>query len=262
MYISKSAGTNIPIDACEAERLEVLRGYGVLDTPPEPEFDSIVELARILFETPMASITLVDHDRQWFKARAGIDFAETSREVSFCSHAMENDGIFVVPDAQLDPRFAENPLVTGEPNIRFYAGLALRSPGGHNLGAMCVISPEPRTQFRGADRRKLEILASIASNELELKRQAQQAHQMLEEKAFEMREAHYRIKNTLDYASLLAEVQDANMPTEKLSIIAMAAWKQYTEAGGVLNSCIKSLRSRLAPAEYRKLLGDLPGFAI
>ena len=175
---------------------------------------------------------------------------------------MENQGVFVVPDASQDPRFAANPLVTGSPNIRFYAGAPLRSAAGHNLGAVCVISSDPRAEFSSADKKKLEILASIAGNELELKKQAQKAHQMVYEKDFAAREAQYHIKNSLDYATLLAEVQSDDMTTEQLTAFAMAAWKQYSEAGGVLMSSIKSLRTRMKAEDYKNLLDSMPGFAI
>ena len=250
------------IDDTEAARLTELESYGIMDTQPELQFDTIVALARSLFDTPMAAITLVDHDRQWFKARAGMDSSQTAREDSFCSHAMESNGIFIIPDASQDPRFANNPLVLGEPNIRFYAGAPLRSPSGHNLGAVCIISPKPRDELSGADSKKLEILASIVRNEMELKRQTQNAHKMLFDKDFALREAHYRIKNSLDYANLMAEVQSAEISTEQLAAFALAAWKQYTEAGGVLISSIKSLRGRMPAVDYKKLLEMMPGFAI
>ena len=246
----------------EADRLAELASYGIMDTPPEPQFDNIVALARALFDTPISTITLVDHDRQWFKARAGVDNSQGAREDSFCSHAMENQGVFVVPDAQLDPRFARNPLVTGAPNIRFYAGAPLRSAAGHNLGAVCVISPQPRDDFSSADKKKLEILADIVGNEMELKKQTQHAHKMLYEMDFAAREAQYHIKNSLDYATLLAEVQSDKLSTEQLTAFAMVAWKQYSEAGGVLMSSIKSLRTRLKAEDYRNLIDSMPGFTI
>jgi GAF domain-containing protein len=246
----------------ETERLAELKSYGILDTQPESQFDSIVALARVLFDTPISAITLVDNDRQWFKARTGLDVDQTPREDSFCSHAMESGGVFVVPDATRDPRFADNPLVTGGPNIRFYAGAPLRSPNGHKLGAVCVIASDPRGDFSSADRRKLEILASIVGNELELKKRAQQAHQMVVDKDMALRDAHYRIKSSLEFATLLAEVQSADISTEQLAALAMAAWKQYTEAGAILIGSIKSLRERMSAAEYKDLLALMPGFAI
>jgi len=245
----------------EAGRLAELTSYGILDTPPEPQFDRIVALARVLFDTPIATITLVDADRQWFKAKSGLDGDGGSREHSFCSHAMETDGVFVVPDASADPRFAENPHVTGGPRIRFYAGAKLRSANGQSLGAMCVISPDARHDFSDGDKKKLEILASIVGNEMELKKQAQQASDTLTERDEAAREAQYKIKNSLDYANLLAEVQSSDISTAKLAAFASAAWQQYTEAGGVLMSSIKSLRARMPAHEYKALLETMPGFA-
>jgi GAF domain-containing protein len=246
----------------EADRLAELATYGILDTAPETQFDRIVALARVLFDTPISAITLVDRDRQWFKARSGLDDTETPREDSFCSHAMEHGDVFVVPDATQDPRFAEKSNVVGGPNIRFYAGAPLRSPGGHNLGAMCVISSDPRGNFSSDDRRRLKILASIVGNELELKRRAQQAHKMLFDRDLALREAQFKIKNSFEYATLLAEVQAVDISTEKLAAVAVAAWQQYTEAGGVLMSSIKSLRQRLSAADYAELMKAMPGFAI
>lgn len=102
----------------ERERLAELDRYAILDTPAEEQFDRMATLARVLFDTPMAAIPLVNHDRQWFKAQVGLDSQQTFREDSFCNYAMQNDGVFVVPDAQAGARFADNPLVTGGPNIR------------------------------------------------------------------------------------------------------------------------------------------------
>jgi GAF domain-containing protein len=261
--MTESFTTAGPTEALgETERLAELQTYGILDTPPESQFDSIVALARVLFDTPISAISLVDRDRQWFKARSGLDDQETAREYSFCSHAMEHGDVFVVPDATADERFADNPLVTGAPNIRFYAGAALRSPAGHSLGAVCVISSDPRGDFPSEDRRKLSILARIVSNEMELKRRAQQAHKMMYDRDFALREAHYRLKNSLDYATLLAEVQAADMPTQTLAATAMAAWKQYSEAGGVLMAAVKGLRERMSAREYNELLGMMPGFGL
>jgi hypothetical protein len=150
--------------------------------------------------------------------------------------------------------------VTGGPNIRFYAGAPLRSANGQNLGAVCVISSTPRDDFSQADQAKLQVLARIVETEMELRLRAKQAHKAMFDKDLALREAHYRIKNSLDYANLLAEVQSEDMTTEKLSVLAMAAWKQYSEAGAVLNSS-KALRQRMPAKEYRELLDNMPGFA-
>ena len=245
------------LPAAEEARLADLASYAILDTAPEFQFDSVATLARALFDTPMAAVSLVDRDRQWLKARSGPLAEQAAREHSFCAHVIEQDTVLVVPDATLDPRFSGNPMVLGAPKIRFYVGAPLRSTAGHNLGAVCVISPHARDDFSAADRKKLEILAGIVVSEMELRKQVQ----TLTDREQTLRETHYRLKNSLDYADLLAEVQSADIATEKLALVAMAAWKQYSEAGGVLMSSIKSLRARMSSEEYRELLSQMPGFA-
>jgi GAF domain-containing protein len=249
-------------EAVEAERLEALASYGLMDTKRERQFDSIVELARVLFDTPISAITLVDDKRQFTKAASGMAGDEILREHSFCSHAMAHGEVFVVPDATQDERFATNPGVVGEPHIRFYAGAPLRGAGGHNLGAVCVISDQARGDFSVADRKKLAILANIVGNEMEMKKRAEKADQLLVEKDFELREASFRIKTSLEYATLLTEVQSSDTPTDKLSALALVAWKQYSEAGGILNASVKSLRKRMTAAEYHGLIAMMPGFSI
>jgi GAF domain-containing protein len=133
-----------PIPEHEAERLNTLRGYGILDTRPEERFDDLTRLAATICGTPISVISLVDEERQWFKSKIGVEVCQTAREHAFCSHAIMSAELFVVPDATQDPRFATNPLVLGEPHIRFYAGAPLAAPNGHNMGALCVIDRVPR----------------------------------------------------------------------------------------------------------------------
>jgi len=134
--------------ADERGRLEALADYRVLDTPPEPAFDNITGLASSIFRTPIALVSLVDEHRQWFKSRVGLDVAETPREISFCDHAIRADATLVVEDATRDPRFVDNPLVVGEPHVRFYCGVVLRTPEGHGLGTLCLIDRVARTISR------------------------------------------------------------------------------------------------------------------
>ncbi len=133
------------IAADEGRRLDALHDLAILDTPPEPAFERIAHLAARLFEVPIALVSLVDEDRQWFKCCIGLDATETPREVSFCVHAILSDEVMVVPDATRDDRFTNNPHVTGPPFIRFYAGAPLTTRAGHNLGTLCIIDTEPRT---------------------------------------------------------------------------------------------------------------------
>lgn len=134
-----------PTPEDEARRLAALRALRILDTPAEERFDRITRTARRLFGVPIALISLVDGDRQWFKSCQGLGVNETDRSISFCGHAILQDVPLVVADATADPRFHDNPLVTRDPNIRFYAGCPLRSPDGAKLGTLCLIGREPRT---------------------------------------------------------------------------------------------------------------------
>ncbi|MBV9539081.1 MAG: sensor domain-containing diguanylate cyclase, partial [Acidisphaera sp.] len=129
----------------EDDRLAALRALEILDTQSSPEFDIFPELARHIFDTPMAAISLVESERQWFKASVGLDVEETTRDISFCAHAiLEPDRVLCVQDAAKDPRFADNPLVTGAFGVRFYAGAPIKSPCGQPIGAVCVIDRQPR----------------------------------------------------------------------------------------------------------------------
>jgi GAF domain-containing protein len=133
-----------PIPENEAERVNTLRGYGILDTHPEDRFDDLTRLAASICGTPISLISLVDEDRQWFKSKTGLEVCQTPREDAFCAQAIMSPELLVVPDASQDPRFATNPLVLGEPHIRFYTGAPLTAPNGHHLGALCVIDRVPR----------------------------------------------------------------------------------------------------------------------
>ncbi len=151
----------------EKERLEELHGLKILDTEPEERFDRITRLAKRLIKVPIALISLVDADRQWFKSKQGISVLETPREISFCGHAILSDKALVVEDAKQDSRFSDNPLVTGEPRVQFYAGQPLRGPQGHNLGTLCVIDHRPRKLDSG-DIETLRDLAALAETELQM----------------------------------------------------------------------------------------------
>ena len=137
--------TPAPTPANEDERLKALRELLLLDTPPEERYDRLARFAAEQLDTPIALLTLVDGQRQWFKSRVGVDVTETPRDISFCGHAIMNKELFVIEDASCDPRFSDNPLVVGAPYIRFYAGAPLSAPSGHHMGTLCVIDTVPRT---------------------------------------------------------------------------------------------------------------------
>lgn len=154
-----------PLPPDEAERLASLRALGLLDTPPEERFDRITRIARTLFDVPIAAISLVDADRQWFKSRQGLGAEQTPREVSFCGHAILGSELFEIPDATRDERFRDNPLVAGEPNLRFYAGAPLSAPDGRRIGTLCVIDRRPR-ELTPAQKAALRDLAACAEREI------------------------------------------------------------------------------------------------
>jgi two-component sensor histidine kinase len=187
----------------ESDRLAALRGYRVLDTPPEPEFDALVQLAARICQAPIALISLIDERRQWFKAEVGLGVPETTLDCSICYKMMLRPGVAVAPDLTQDPRFSTNPLVTGEPNLRFYAGAVLRTPDGLPLGALCVLDRVPRGLT--ADQAfTLETLAHQVMALLELRRaiaerdeRLEASHLIEQRQALLVRELHHRVKNTL-----------------------------------------------------------------
>jgi signal transduction histidine kinase len=163
----------------EDSRLQALYDYDVLETSPEPEFDALTELASAICGTPIALISLVDRNRQWFKSKVGLLASETHRDVSFCGHAILESDVFVVENALEDPRFSDNPLVTGDPQIRFYAGAQLRTESGEAIGTLCVIDSEPKP-FSPEKRRALTTLAGMVIAQLDLKRKNKQLMEALD----------------------------------------------------------------------------------
>lgn len=154
---------DIPQD--EVSRLKTLESLNILDTPPDERFDCLTRMAKQLFDVPIALVSLVDEDRQWFKSSTGLDVSETHRDISFCGHAILDDNIFLIPDAEKDERFEDNPLVVNDPKIRFYAGCPLRSLNGSKLGTLCIIDQAPRN-LSDDELQSLQDLASMVEREL------------------------------------------------------------------------------------------------
>jgi signal transduction histidine kinase len=167
----------IPVN--ETLRLADLYQYNILDTPEENEFDHIVQLASRICNAPISLISLIDADRQWFKARLGMDSAETPRDTSFCSHGILNGDMFIVPDASNDNRFADNPMVTGRQGIRFYAGVPLTSEAGNNLGMLCVKDTVPRN-LTSDQQEALKMLGKQVVKQLELRLKNQELERVTE----------------------------------------------------------------------------------
>lgn len=159
-----------PILLAEDARIAALAEYDLIDSAPAPAFTQIVILATRLFEVPTAFVSLVEHDRQVFHAKVGLDLCETDRQVAFCSHTIAQSDALVVLDATLDPRFQDNSLVTGPPHIRFYAGIPLYAPSGHAVGTLCLADTRPRNSFSDADRQILQQLADLILDRMELRR--------------------------------------------------------------------------------------------
>jgi len=182
-----------PMPADETARQATLDAYRILDTPREAAYDDLVTIATGICDVPMAVITLIDRDRQWFKAAHGVDGSETSRDIAFCAHAiLDPDETMFVRDAREDARFSGNPMVTGTPNVRFYAGAPLRAADGQPMGTFCVLDDKPR-ELEPGQRRALEALSRQASRLMELHRISEELRLQLEERGwYEQQLLHYQ----------------------------------------------------------------------
>lgn len=209
----------------QAERLETLRAYDVLDTPAEAEFDDIVDLAARICDMPVSLISLVDADRQWFKARTGLDVAETGLEESICSHAILQDGIFEIADASLDPRTVDNPLCIGENPIRFYAGAPLQAPNGLPMGTLCVLDRQPR-QLTELQRETLRVLARQVMIQLDLRR-------ALRERAALQHEMDHRVKNSLQTVSSMVRLYSRDVSDESARAVLDAVQLRIDSVGAL-----------------------------
>ena len=195
----------------EEVRLAALRKTGLLDSPSEAEFDELVSLASQICNTPMGLFTLVDRDRQWFKSRVGVVVTETPRKVAFCEHTIQQSGLFIVEDATRDHRFRENPLVTGDPNIRFYAGMPLEAPGGAPIGTLCVIDTVPRV-LSEPQRQALIVLAGQMKSKMEMRAQQRELKSALREKehvAAELAASERRFRIFMNHAPFIVYMKDS-----------------------------------------------------
>jgi PAS domain S-box-containing protein len=233
----------------EHRRIAALRSYDVLDSPAEQELDDLVCLAAQICGAPIALISLLDTDRQWFKAKTGWELAETPRDISFCSHAIYQRELFIVPDAAEDERFADNPLVTGEPGIRFYAGAPLVSPQDEALGALCVIDRVPR-RLTPAQEQSLRVLARQVMTHLELHRRMRELREMRESR--NVSEPRHAEIASPSLASIVEFSDDAIIGKDLNSIIT--SWNKGAEKifGYAAGEMVGTSIMRLIPEDRRE----------
>lgn len=190
----------------EEERIEMLQKYEILNTPPDGSFDGITKLVAQLLKVPISVVSLVDSDRVWFKSKYGLEMAEVPRYAGFCSSAIEGEDIYTVEDTWEDSRTKNNPLVTGEPGLRFYSAAPLKTKEGYNLGTLCVMGPKPR-KLKPAEKQTLQRLADLVMSQIEVQLEAKKAirlqHEILSTTAHDL-------KNPISIMPLLADLIMAN----------------------------------------------------
>src|SRR6266852_4369095 len=226
------AYANININ--EKARVEALRSYKILDTDPEKAFDDLAILAAHICQTPVALISLIDSDRQWFKSRVGIDITETPREVSFCAVAIQQPNLFIVPDATKDARFSSNPFVVSDPKIRFYAGAPIASSDGYPLGTLCVVDVVPR-----------QLTTSQQNALMALSRQVQAQ--------FELR------KNLLELRAALDERDKAEAERDRTISELQHALEHVNRLSGLLPACSVCKLDVTIPADPNAISGVVDG---
>jgi GAF domain-containing protein len=202
--------TAIPMPAHDRDRVASLQKYAILDTEPEQAFDDLTLLASFVCKTPIALISLVDEDRQWFKSKVGLDAKETPREIAFCSAAIQQSDVMVVPDTLQDDRFRNNPLVLSGPRIRFYAGAPLINDEGYALGTLCVVDRTPR-EFGADQKEALQALGRLVLAQLEFRRNLQLLKEALTDRT---RAEHDRERELVKVQQTLTRVLGLNIPIQ------------------------------------------------
>ncbi|WP_425512323.1 diguanylate cyclase [Xanthomonas arboricola] len=241
----------------EAERLAALRQYEVLDSPPERAFDDLTMIASTLCETQMAAVVLVDEQRQWFKSAHGAPRSEASRDISFCAHAiLRPDEVMMVDDTLLDPRFHDNPMVTGSSAVRFYAGAPLVTSEGMALGSLCVFDQTP-AHLREEQRAALQALSRQAAHLLELRLAGKRLRQQLHEREwYEQQLAGYYAQMDALNADLVEQTRTdplTGLPNRRAFAVALAAAMEQTRAAG------QPLSVALLDVDHFKTVNDVHG---
>ena len=224
-----------PKSETEEARLAALYRYDILDAPREEEFEEVTRLIARVCRAPVVLISLIDRDRQWFVSEIGLGVRETPRDVSICAHAIRHTGLFIVPDTHADERFADNPLVTGEPSLRFYAGALLKTSDGHPLGTLCVLDYVAR-ELTEEQKDVLQVLASQVMKQLELRRFLRQQANIIAEKeqAQALLDAAYAHEKKITEAlqrSLLIDIGESAFPGLTVAPRYEAAWSE-ADVGG------------------------------
>ena len=228
-----------PLPSNEYDRLTALSQYKILDTDPEKSFDDLAFLASYICQTSIALVSIVDKDRQWFKSRIGLEVSETSREVSFCAHAILDSGLMIVDDTMKDMRFSDNPLVIDDPKIRFYAGSPFYTPEGHPLGTLCVIDRNPK-RLSEVQQQALQALSRQVGEQLEFRRSS-----------MELKEALNTIKllgGLLPICAACRKVRDQHENWHRLeNYIEEHSEAEFTH--GICPDCKQRLYPELSPKE-------------
>lgn len=258
-----------PLPPDERERLEALYAYDILDTEAEKVFDDLALLASEICETPIALISLVDPNRQWFKAKVGIDAEQTSRDIAFCAHAIHHTEVFEVSDTLKDKRFVDNPLVTSDPNIRFYAGAQLMTPDGHAIGTLCAIDSKPH-QLNEQQRNALEILGREVISQMELRCKVKQLEKASQHKSDFLSNISHELRTPLNAIVnfsrlMLSDVKQQPAPNK------LSEYATYIDAAGkhllnLVNSVLDmskieegKLPLELAPTDVRQMFEQVQG---
>src|SRR6266498_4008973 len=251
-----------PLPHNESERLEALRRYEVLDTESEGKFDDLTLLARHICDTPIALISFVDAERQWFKSRIGLTTSQTSRAISFCGHAILEEDVMVVPDAAADERFADNPMVTGEPGIRFYAGAPLLTSTGHALGTLCVIDRKPR-ELTAEQQDALRALARQVVAQLELRRRLKKEREEAKE-AIDERDTTLRLIVNQMPAVLWSTDTDLRLTSSDGAALTSLGHKPNQFVGVTLFDFFRTTDPEFLPlvAHRKALLGESVSFEV
>ncbi len=247
----------------EQERLEALENYKILDTLPEKDFDDLTMLASQICNAPIALISLIDQNRQWFKSKVGLSATETPRDIAFCAHAILQDEVFVIPDSFKDERFSDNPLATGDPHVRFYAGAPLKTPSGQHIGTLCVIDDHPRN-LSEQQIKSLEALARQVISQLELRQNIVSLHAATNAKSAFLANISHEIRTPMNgiigMTDLLLESADDVAVVDRLQIIKNCGNSLISIINELLDFSkleAKKVELEYRPIQLRKLVADV-----